>query len=370
FSDQQPDTYFDSYHGKAGKIGGVETANCASCHGVHNIYDDEDDRSMINKANLEHTCQQCHIDAGPNFIMGKIHTSSRHPTDPIASFVRTLYFWFIGLTIAFMITHNVLIFVRHLWEKIQHESTRPRVRRFSISQMVQHHLVAIGFIVLGMTGFALAYPESTYTHLLEYFGMTEAPRQIIHRSAGVLLTVVFSVHLLGLVVTRGGRRELRYILPNWQDFKDLVANLSFAFGQRKSPPKVGRYAYWEKMEYWALIWGMILMVLTGFTLWYPTWVTHFFPRLIVDIAGIIHFYEAVLATLAILYWHLFFVVYHPTEYPLALSMFNGQVTVEELKKHRPLEYEDMVRDGKIPPEAMVPPEKSEDPGSGQNQDTV
>ncbi|MBI2952638.1 hypothetical protein HYY27_11110 [bacterium] len=119
----------------------------------------------------------------------------------------------------------------------------------------------------------------------------------------------------------------------------VIQNLRYHLGRTGDPPRFDRYSYIEKAEYLALIWGTGVMAVTGLMLWFPVEATSWLPGWAVRVAEVIHYYEAWLATLAILVWHFFFVMFHPGEYPMSATWLDGKVTEEELRHHHPQEYE-------------------------------
>ena len=115
-------------------------------------------------------------------------------------------------------------------------------------------------------------------------------------------------------------------------------------------PKFGRFSYVEKAEYWALIWGTMLMGLTGIILWFENTSMGLLTKLGFDISRTVHFYEAILATLAIIVWHFYFVIFNPDVYPMNLAWLTGRVSEREMQEDHPLELERMEREGLTPPE--------------------
>src|SRR6185312_2228591 len=111
----------------------------------------------------------------------------------------------------------------------------------------------------------------------------------------------------------------------------------------KQKPKIARFGYAEKAEYWAVVWGTIIMGLTGLLIWFKISVFGFLPRWWVDIALAVHFYEAVLATLAIIVWHFYHVIFDPDVYPLNFAVVDGRVSEELYKEEHELDYEQMQR---------------------------
>ncbi len=94
----------------------------------------------------------------------------------------------------------------------------------------------------------------------------------------------------------------------------------------------------EKAEYWALVWGTAVMVVTGFILWFEDIATTFMPRWLWEVFAVVHLYEAILAVLAIVVWHFYYVFINPDEAPMSLTWLSGRMTHKELAKVHPEEY--------------------------------
>jgi cytochrome b subunit of formate dehydrogenase len=319
-------TYMASYHGLALKMGSKTAANCASCHDVHNILPSSDPQSTISQANLAKTCGQCHPGAGDNFIKGKVHIEAPLSADIgsiSVSWVRRIYVGMIGGTIGFMVLHNFLIWRKKATAK--RKDPRRIVVRMESEQRMQHLLLLTSFIVLVITGFALKYPESIFARALL---INEQARSIIHRIAGSLLVLVSVYHVFYLAAKRSGRQMLFDMLPMPKDATDVLSNLRYYLGLGGNPARFSRFTYGEKMEYWALVWGTFVMATTGFMLWFKVGVGNLVPRWWLDVATAIHFYEAILATLAIAVWHFYQVIFDPDIYPMNWAWWDGKMSVE------------------------------------------
>lgn len=334
-------SYKDSYHGLASQLGSKVVANCASCHGVHNILPSSDPRSMISANNLPQTCGQCHVGAGANFTSGKIHLTSElvsevatHDMGVVGTrVVRWIYLPLIFLVIGGMVIHNALVWRKKAAAKRRQERS---IVRLSANQRTQHWLLLTSFIVLVLSGFALQYPESWLAWLL---GGSEALRRIIHRVAAVVMILVGIYHVFYLALSKEGRLWVRDMLPQLKDLKDLIANFGYYLGVKTEKPKIARFGYAEKAEYWAVVWGTIIMGLTGLMIWFKITVFSFLPRWWIDIALAIHFYEAVLATLAIVVWHFYQVIFDPDVYPINWAFYDGRMSEESYKEEHQLAYE-------------------------------
>lgn len=319
-------TYLASYHGLAREGGSSVAANCASCHGVHNILPSSDSRSTINPGNLIKTCGQCHPGATENFITGKIHIDVPLSADigsKAVRWVRRFYLMIIAFTIGGMILHNLIIWRR---KAIEARKAHPRiVVRMDPMQRYQHLVLLISFFVLVLTGFALKYPDSWFASALL---MHEQLRGIIHRVAGVTLILVSLFHLSYLIVHPGGRKMIMEMLPGPRDAWDAFNTLRYNLGLIEQKPQYPRFNYGEKFEYLALVWGMFVMGITGLGLWFKVQTGHFAPRWILDVFTAVHFYEAVLATLAIVIWHFYQVIFDPDVYPMNWAWYDGRVSIE------------------------------------------
>lgn len=324
----------DSFHGLALRAGQLTAANCASCHGVHDIRPSSDPRSHVHKTNLPATCGKCHPGAGTRFALGPIHVSAT-ANFPLLFAIRIIYLWVIGLTIGFMIVHNAL----DLFHKSRHRSepgplvkTGEARERMSRSLRWQHGMIMATFPVLAYTGFALTYPESWWAAPLLHWEASFGLRGFIHRGAAVLLMAGLFWHLAELGYSKARRNRLTKQMLGWQDLHDLWQTMRYNLNFESQRPKFGEFNYAEKLEYWAFIWGMFVMTLTGILLWFENLSLTYLPKAATDIATTIHFYEAVLATLAIVVWHFYWVIFDPEVYPMDAAWWHGRSPDARIKE--------------------------------------
>jgi formate dehydrogenase gamma subunit len=331
-------TFFDSYHGLASQYGSTLAANCGSCHGYHKILPSSDPDSTINKAHLIETCGKCHPGANEKFAAGKIHvdiaatTSGPDFGDQVNWWVRRVYILLIVGVIGAMLFHNGLL----LYKKVSaHLRTTGRpVLRMDRGQRWQHAVLAISFIVLALTGFALKWPDSWLARML---GSSEPFRRWTHRIAGLVLLLVGAYHVIYVMASKDGRKLVRDLFPVKKDVADVLGSVRWLVGLSKEKPKIGRFGYAEKMEYWAVAWGTIIMGVTGLMVWFKIDVTQWVPRWLVDVALTIHYYEAILACLAIIVWHFYHVIFDPDVYPLNLACWDGKVSEHWQEEEHPLD---------------------------------
>jgi len=356
-------SYLASYHGMASKVGSATVANCASCHGVHNILPSSDPRSTINHANLAKTCGQCHPGANEKFIASKVHLDGSQKADfgsKVITLVTKFYIWMIVVVVGGMVLHNLLVFRKKL---ILHRIGHPRtVQRMDLTQRIQHLTLLSSFITLVLTGFALRYPSSWLAMVF----VNEQVRSLIHRVAAVVMIVAGLYHVWYLATHAAGRQMLRDMLPDWKDVTDVRDAMLYYLGYSEHRPLFRRFSYAEKAEYWALVWGTIVMAATGLMAWFKVIIGARVPGWWIDVAITIHWYEAILATLAIIVWHFYAVIFDPDAYPINWAWFDGRMSIEHYEHEHPLDSQAILKaaESAQPEDAE---EKAEEEGVGSNR---
>ena len=340
-------SYRDSFHGLAARGGSPVVANCASCHGTHDVLPSSDPRSSVSQARLGKTCGRCHPGAGTRFRMGPVHVTMATESQPIPYWAGRLYVWLIAFTIGFMLLHNGADLVRKVSLSLNEHAGRaaPHARklgewfeRMTLAERIQHVLLAVSFFTLVYTGFALKFPEAWPFAWLARLESGYAWRSNAHRVAAVMMVAVALFHI-GYLLTSRGRHLVRDLFPNLGDAQEMLANTLFLFGLRRSPPRFGRFGYIEKAEYWALIWGTVVMTATGLVLWFSTPALEVLPKWTLDLATVIHYYEAWLAFLAIVVWHLYQNIVNPDVYPMNWTWLTGKIPGWQMHHEHPREYE-------------------------------
>ncbi len=355
-------TYLASYHGMANELGSKKAANCASCHGVHNILPSSDPNSSINPKNLVATCGKCHPGANDNFAKAKVHLDTPLAADigsKASRLVRNFYLLMIFATIGGMLAHNLLVLRKklrlHRSGHVHVGGGERTVIRMSRLQRAQHLILLSSFMLLVFTGFALKYPES----LLGTLFVNEAIRGYLHRIAGVLLIAVGFYHIFYLVRFKEGRKLVTDLLPTYKDATDTRDVLMYYLNLSDTKPQFSRFNYAEKMEYWALVWGTIVMAVTGLMAWFKVPVGNMFPRWTIDVGLTVHFYEAILATLAIVVWHFYMIIFDPDVYPMNWAWYDGKVSLEHYREEHGLDSETIL--AAIEDQAEAQAEESREP---------
>jgi cytochrome b subunit of formate dehydrogenase len=342
-------TFADSFHGLAVRGGSVEVVNCASCHSSHAIKSQKDPTSTIHKTNLVKTCGQCHPGANTRFTMGKVHVSpetatGREGNEPILYLISTLYVLLIVVVVGGMVFHNALDFGKKIRRKlalqkglIAEEPVGHRLYlRMSAHERVQHAVLVLSFTGLVITGFMLRFPEAWWVVAIRNLSTRAFEwRGLLHRVAGVVMLGAGAWHVWYLAFTAPGRALFLALLPRKRDLTDPFNVVRYNLGLAATKPAFGRFSYIEKTEYWAMMWGSLLMGLTGLILWFDNASMGLLTKLGFDISRTIHFYEAILATLAIIVWHFYFVVFNPDIYPMNLAWLTGRMSEREMLEEHP-----------------------------------
>jgi formate dehydrogenase gamma subunit len=210
-----------------------------------------------------------------------------------------------------------------------------RIRRFSTAQIAEHWVQVVAFVVLAVTGLPQRYSGAALSKsLIDGLGGIEAVR-IVHRVSATILMLAVVYHVGAFGYRRYVTGRSQQMLPKKGDLRALVGSVRHTLGFQQDPPAQGRFTWEEKVEYWSLVWGTVLMIVTGFLLWNPIATTSVLPGDFIPAAKAAHSGEALLAVLAVVVWH----VYHVHIRDLNMSMFTGFMSREEMADEHPLELE-------------------------------
>lgn len=239
-------------------------------------------------------------------------------------------------------------------------------RRFDPTQRIMHFFVVVSFLGLAVTGLPLKYAGTPWASVMaKYLGGFEA-LAFFHRVCGVITLLYFAVHLvLTLLKTRGmsAGRMLRFLIgpdsmvPNLNDVKQMIGHLGWFLGLAERP-KFDRWTYWEKFDYWAVWWGVLIIGSSGLVLWFPSWFAQFLPGWMFNVAMIIHSDEALLATGFIFTVHFFNGHLRPGKFPMDMAIFTGKVSEHELEEDHPAWYQRLQESGQL--ENLLKPAPSKD----------
>ena len=242
--------------------------------------------------------------------------------------------------------------------------------RFSVSQRLEHLLTMVCFGVLLLTGLPQKFNDASLSiWVVDSFGGIDNVR-FVHRvfATAFIFSAFYHVGAIGLSIIRG--RFNPTMTPTLRDFADALVMLRYSVGLANSKPRFGRYDYRQKFEYWGIVYGGIIMIVSGLTLWFPTYVTRFLPGEVVPAAKEMHAGEALLALLVIVTWHMYSVLLSPSHFPGDWSIFTGKISREKLEEEHPLEYialvgGDLIEDEGVPDEAQTPSAVAASPPYGE-----
>jgi cytochrome b subunit of formate dehydrogenase len=367
---KQVRTYEASYHGQVIRAGYTHTAKCYDCHGSHGVMDVDDPASKVHPNNRLETCRQCHENAPKGFLGFHAHGDAgdfkNYPEMWIAR--RFMEVLIIGV-FAFFWTHMLLWIFREWRDKQQGKGPpahapdapqEPYIRRFSLGWRILHAVLAVAVMTLVLTGTAVLFSGQGWAqYVLNLLGGPKVAA-VIHRVAAVTFISIFFGHLLvvawNIARAKGGFRWLgpTSMVPTRQDIDDIGRMFKWFFGLAPRP-NFDRWSYWEKFDYWAPFWGMLIIGLSGLMLWFPTVTASFLPGWIFNIATIVHAEEAILATVFLFTVHYFNVHFRPDKFPMDTVMATGAVPLSEFKHEHRLEYERLAANGELEKYLVKPP---------------
>lgn len=357
---EQAETFFDTFHGKVSRLGDLAAAKCYDCHGTHDIRAVSDPASTLSRRNVVKTCSKCHSGASLRFT-GYLTHATHHDAEKYPY----LFWAFWGMTalligtLSFAAVHT-LAWLWRLWRsphlRVRHrpKPDEMRYQRFKSFHRTLHLIMLLSFFTLASTGMILKFAHMGWAQKLAAFAGGFATTGVLHRLGAVTLIGVFLTHLWD--VTRQKRRSGRTwwqvitapdsLIFNRTDLREFWQSVKWFLG-RGPRPHYGRYTYWEKFDYFAVFWGMLIIGSTGLFLWFPEFFTKVFPGWWVNVATIVHSDEALLAVAFIFTVHFFNTHFRPDKFPMDPVIFTGQVPLDELRRDKPREYEELVREGKL-----------------------
>jgi len=365
-------TYHDSIHGRLVRVGSEFAPSCTSCHaappeqgGTHAIVAKTDPASAVSTANRAQACARCHAGSNDSFASLIAHKPP-HETGGhvVPHVVHVVFSYLTTFTLLFFAFHVLIDFVYELRlrfsRKAGHGDAADAVKtvvRFDIHQRIQHWFMLAGVILLGITGWPLrgagtfgdapvigGQDAAPYSQaFLGLFGGAEGAA-LWHRVGAVLIIISSAYHLFYLTFLASKKALPMSMLPGPKDAMDMKDNILFMLGLKKERPRFDRFMYLEKFDYWAVFWGIVMMVGTGFIFWFPAFFASWAPSWLITSALIVHGEEATLAILFLFVVHFYNVHLKPSIFPMNWAWLNGRISVEMMKHEHPLEYDRMKSD--------------------------
>ena len=362
------ESYFETFHGKVSKLGYEAAAKCHDCHGAHNILPPENTHSTLSRPNIVATCGECHPGSHRQFAGYLTHATHHDRTKyPILFYT----FWFMTILLVSTLivagTHTLLWLPRSFQMMKEHKKLRAQwhgqleFRRFTRLHSRLHFLVVISFLGLAVTGMTLKFSYLGWAQWLSAILGGFESAGYIHRICAVITFFYFFMHIIDVIRAKrkSGRSWWKFLrgedsmLPGKNDWKEFTGTLKWFVGAG-SRPRYGRWTYWEKFDYFAVFWGVAVIGCTGLMLWFPEFFTRFLPGWIINVATIIHSDEALLAVAFIFTVHFFNSHFRPDKFPMDTVIFTGRVPLEELKRDRPREYEELIKTREIKKHLVSP----------------
>lgn len=373
-----------SYHGIASSLGAEGAANCASCHGFHDIFPSTDRRSSIHVDKLDQTCGACHPNASAAFARVPVHSTLDEASNPIPYWVKTIY----TVLVVVVIGAFVLFILFDLWGRLRlrmgwgppetHHITHhewpdedrlvapdEKFMRMGRHGRLQHAILVSSFLLLVVTGVPVFLHDVGFMRSLIDLEGGYALRSQLHRVGAIGLVGLSLWHLVVIALSGAARRWVMSMMFRPRDILDFAQEMLFDLGIGawlvKLPflrpilsrfpalagterPCMGRYGLVEKLEYGAVVWGNLVMILTGAILWRPDWFLDWMPSWTFDVCRVVHGFEATLAFLAIIIWHMYHVHLRPGVFPMSRVWLDGKITRKELRHHHPGEYLAILRE--------------------------
>ena len=359
-------SYLSTPHGQAALLGLADAPTCATCHDPHLALAPTDPASRVSPAHRLATCQGCHTGADPNFAGFDPHPKPGDPTkSPLVTWAHYFMVALLAGVFGFFGLHTLLWLQRGFIARLRGELPAlrhfggPHIQRFTVADRLTHLAVILSFMLLALTGLPLMHPTASWAPaLVRFFGGVHEMHVIHLVNAGVTFGYFF-FHLCYLgyrVLVKKQRYRLfgeDSLVPNWTDIKDIGRNFLW-FLYLGPEPRMGRWTYWEKFDYWAVFWGVAIIGVSGLMLAAPVFFTRYMPGIWLNVSFLVHSEEALLATGFIFIFHFFHNHLRPEKFPIDVSILTGRVPLERFKEERPLQYQQLVSAGRLE-QSIVPP---------------
>jgi len=378
--------YKDTYHGKMFEMGnvGMKFAVCTNCHGSHSILPPDDPESSVNRQHIVETCKQCHPRANDRFVSYLVHPKKPSSADlaygrELAAEDTTL----VGMTeigeaskdirqrtrfsrvnkmVAGAMTlllvsvlgvfglHTILWFRKGIRGRLVIRGTY--YRRIDGFHRFLHVLVNISFLTLAFTGLPQSYAHTGLAKWMFQHIMSLETAQTLHYIAAIITAFYFMAHVLYLILhLRKVGLKAMFTGPNTlvvrkKDFQDLIAHVKWFFG-KGTHPQFDRWTYWEKFDYYAVFWGVIVIGLSGLIRLKEEFFGSLLGGGLITLADTIHKEEALLATAFIFIVHFFNTHLRAEKFPMDISVYTGSIPAKEFKEERPLEYQRLKASGEL-----------------------
>ena len=350
-------SYVDDFHGatirfleaEGGTMDGKDVMICSDCHGAHSV-------ATMEQSAVAEVCLRCHENGDDRLAGAWLGHDPIGPRNQALIWLVRLFYYFL---VPFMLGGLALNILFHLVDQrrkgarvMQTEGMRrivarlrgqkleplQMVERFSLTDRLDHLGSAFTFIALVVTGLPQTRPDLPIAQaIIGALGGIWSAR-LIHRVIGVIFVILMVTQVTRAVVHAVKKRRLPVMVPVRKDFEDVLQTFRH-FLQGAQMPRVGKFDFSEKFEYWGLFLGGIVMSSTGIILLFPELVSQVLPGILVAATRVMHGLEATFAVTVVILWHSYGVMLRPEVFPLDTSIFSGKMSVDRLKHEHPEEYD-------------------------------
>ena len=368
--EEHSESYHRTFHGKTVTMGFLVAAKCSDCHTPHHNLGPDDPESTINPENLTETCGQCHEGVNENFVQYDAHPNPHDKEDSALLYYAKLFmdgliiavFGFFGIHTLLWLQRSIVAYIRGELEPTFPLEGVKHVRRWSTSAVVMHIVIVTSFLGLIATGLPLRYYYTEWAGWLgSIYGGVEVSR-LIHRIFAAV-TIGYALYHMAFLFNRLVMKKERGLLygpdtmvPHVKDLVDIKDNFKYFF-YLGPPPRFGKWTYYEKFDYFALFWGVPIVVISGLVMLFPSFFSNFLPGDILNLASLVHSEEALLAAGFIFVFHFFHNHLRPGVMPMDINIFTGTMPLERLVEERPAEYERLKKEGMLEAVTIDAPER-------------
>ncbi len=354
-------SYEDDYHGAtllflADNPNAPEQPDvltCEDCHGPHAV-------GWSGQKAVSQVCLKCHQKGDPKLASAWLGHAPVGPKNQLVVWLVKLFYYMLIPTVLLGLTLNILFELRHQREKgarlrdalealprrflDRKKRKKTMVPRFSLVERLEHGAGMVVFIMLVVTGLPQTQPNGHVSHaIIAGFGGIGSIR-FIHRILGFTFVALLVTHIARGVTSAIRNHKIPDIVPRPDDLPQAMQMLWHRL-KGTPAPKIGRFDFAEKFEYWGLFLGGMVMSVTGVSLVFPELVTTYLPGIVLAVTRTIHGYEATFAVMVVILWHTWGVILRPEIFPLDTSMFTGNISLERLKEEHRAEYERLFPEG-------------------------
>jgi cytochrome b subunit of formate dehydrogenase len=336
---------------------------CSDCHGAHEV-------AWLARADVVAVCLECHESADARIAGAWLgHDRIGVNNAVIIWGIRLFYFSFVPIVLVGL-SMNIALDLRHQRRLRRaapaHAHSAPAgigITRFSVVERVEHFLAMTSFTLLVVTGLPQIWAHTSIGRsIISAFGGI-GPTRAIHRVTGIVFIVLLVVHVTKGIVDAVRKRRLPIMFVRKQDFRDTLQTVRHFLGAAPAP-RIGKFDFRAKFEYWGLFLGGTLMSATGLMLLFPEAVSRIVPGGTIAAGRVLHGLEGTFAVLVVILWHTWSVILRPEIFPLDKSIFTGKIDLERLREEHPLEYERIFTEQDAKGRSRTPDSAADEPPAG------